>query len=110
MFSLFQVCLSVVTTAGIGAMSSYLINTTLPDRPEIPENLEVVLTKSRDVKLSWNPPKKKNGPLSSYLVRTKYTNYRNETVTEENFTTEPTLSFENLQVLKYINFSFKHFI
>jgi len=79
-------------------MSAFLTNTTLPDRPQRPENIEVVETTSQTTKIKWTPPKKKNGPLSFYLVKVQFKNLRNETISREETTDEQSITLKGLQV------------
>jgi hypothetical protein len=82
----------------LGATSSYLTNTTLPDRPETPENFKVDEITSQTLRLVWSPPRRMNGPEIFYRVRWQSKNFKNENVFDEENSTELSMTLKNLQV------------
>jgi len=83
-------------------MSSFLTTTTLPDAPDAPDDFKVVKATSKTVTLSWNPPKKMNGPLSFYRIQILFDNFNNETISSEETTTGLSLTLNDLQVIHFV--------
>ncbi len=61
--------------------------------PGIPLNLNVIVSSSSSLNVSWNPPADLNGPSISYFIR--YSNDNSVNLTEELIVTE--ISIDNLE-------------
>ena len=65
--------MSVITKAGEGELSDYLVNQTARAKPEgPPQSMKVIPHGSNSIKLTWELPSKPNGPISLYQVRYGY--------------------------------------
>lgn len=93
----------MVTKAGEGELSDYLVNRTLPSRPGgPPENIQISKrhNTTNKVHLIWNPPLKPNGPIKMYQIRYGYVNHKGD-LEEQIRETENNATFDKLSDLAF---------
>ena len=74
-----KVAVAVITKAGEGELSDYLVNQTKRARPEgPPASFEIQALSSNNVKLQWSDPARPNGPISLYEIRYGYRDHKNQ--------------------------------
>ena len=78
----FQVGVAVITTAGVGEASDFMVNRTDRARPgSEPRDIRSYKgLNANEIQLYWEEPMKANGPISSYEVKYTYVDYEGEEV------------------------------
>ena len=63
----------MITKAGEGELSDYLVNQTARAKPEgPPQNIEISSRGSNSIQIRWDLPAKPNGPISLYKLSYGY--------------------------------------
>ena len=94
----FQVAVSVLTKAGEGELSDYLVNRTDADKPGSPPR-DLIISGEKlpnAVRVSWIPPEKPNGPISKYQIIYGYMDFKNHYVEKRASSNANVINLEGL--------------
>ena len=89
---------SIVSKAGDGELSDYLVNRTVRAKPgSPPHNIEVSQANlANAIKVSWREPRKPNGPISKYEISYGYKDHKNHYNEKKATSTANTINLEGL--------------
>lgn len=96
-WTFYKVGVAVVTRAGEGEVSDYIVKRTKRGPPgSPPNNLEFALTNQNEVEVFWNPPLLPNGPIKNYELHYTYVNFRQKSISVESHVTGRRTVLKNL--------------
>lgn len=77
-----------LSSAKTGGQSTIRYFTTKPDKPEKVRNLRVKSSEADEITLTWDPPKRANGNLTTYIIRCNMTMDNEAALNQRNYCIE----------------------